>query len=239
MKFGQPGAELRTTVLEMENILVLRTSWALLHKIAQGKESFMKLSISEFRRTLCLAGVVAAGVLLFTSCVVTSVYPFYTDKDLIFEQSLLGDWVDAATTNEPADYVRVERLGEKAYSVTAYTSSETNSTEAHLFRLKQQLFLDVFPTNRSLDYVPVHQVSKVTAVAPEVQSATLNYDWLSKLLEKKPEAIRHLVLPDKPGDAQGGRLVLTAGTAQLQRFILKHLDNTNAWNEPSKWKHRN
>ena len=189
--------------------------------------------------TVIPMGVSLLAIMLLTSCVVTSLYPFYTSKDLVFDQSLLGEWVDAATTNQPADFFRVERQGEKGYVMTAFTASETNTSEANLFRLKQHLFLDVFPTNRSLDYVPVHQLTKLTRLEPEIEGVNLNYDWLAKLLEKRPGAIRHLVLPDKPGDDQGGRVVLTAGTAELQRFILKHVNNTNAWNEPSKWKRRN
>jgi hypothetical protein len=184
-----------------------------------------------------LAGIGAVSCLL-VGCVVTSVYPFYAAKDVVFDQALLGDWVDAQQTDESKEFARVERLGEKGYLVTVFTPSETNSSEAHLFRLKHQLFLDVFPTNRSLDFVPVHQLSKVTSIDPRYEGTNLNYDWLDKLLEQKPDAIRHLVLREKPGDNQNGRIVLTADTQELQRFILKHLDNTNAWKEPSTWKHR-
>jgi len=203
----------------------------------------MTSQLQQTRRVRFLPAIMAIGSIvvvasLLTSCVVTSVYPFYTAKNIVFDQALLGDWIDAVKTNAPNQFVRVERLGEKGYLVTAFTESETNSTEAYLFRLKEQLFLDVFPTNRPLDYLPVHQVSRVISLAPKFESTDLNYDWLAKLLEQKPEAIRHLVLPDKPGDTQGGRVVLTAETPELQRFVLKHLDNTNAWKEPSLWKHR-
>jgi hypothetical protein len=176
-----------------------------------------------------------AALLFFTGCVVTSLYPYYTGKDLVFDPALLGKWVEAGTTNQPPEYVQLERLGEKGYWVTLFGTDETNSMEAHLFRLKQQLFLDTFPTNRSLDYVPVHQVSKVMRIEPGLETADLNYDWLAKLLEKHPGAIRHLVLPEKPGE-EGGRIVLTADTKELQRFILKYVNDTNAWKQPSHWK---
>jgi hypothetical protein len=192
----------------------------------------------ESVRFLSAMSAIGVILLLVTGCVVTSVYPFYTGKDVVFDQTLLGDWVDAVKTNEPNEFIRVERLGEKGYLVTAFTGSETNSSEAYLFRLKRQLFLDVFPTNRSLEYLPVHQVSKVTSLTPKLESMDLNYDWMAKLAEQKPDAIRHLVLPDKPGDTQGGRIVLTADTQELQRFLLKYVDNTNAWKEPSALKHR-
>jgi hypothetical protein len=57
----------------------------------------------------------------------------------------------------------------------------------------------------------------------------LDYDWLEKLLEKNPKAIRHHIIEDH-GD---GRLVLTADTAELQRFVVKHLKTEGAWGEPA------
>ena len=50
-----------------------------------------------------------------------------------------------------------------------------------------------------------------------------------ELLAKEPKAIRHCILPDeKPED---GRIVLTADTAELQRFVIKHLKTEKAWGE--------
>lgn len=179
--------------------------------------------------------VLAFAVLLLAGCVVTSIYPFYTEKDLFFNPALLGKWCDASATNQPPEYAQVEAAGEKGYRLTVFTKEQTNGSELHLFRLGQQLFMDEFPTNRSLDFVPTHQLSKVMRVEPTLQAASMNYDWLAGLLEKHPRAIRHLVLPDQPGD-KNGRIVLTADTRELQRFVLKYLNDTNAWNKPSEWK---
>ena len=212
-----------------------------------GEDGFGEVCMAEHKlkgknmKTNRIIGTVALTglALALTGCVVTSIYPYYTDKDLVIDPALLGDWVEAGATNAPAEYARVERVGEKGYSVTTFTTSETNSSDLHLFRLKQQLFLDECPTNRSLGYVPVHEVSKVTRTGPTMETASLNYDWLAKLLEKNPREIRHMVLREKPTDEKGGRIVLTADTKELQRFILKYVNNTNAWKEPSELKRLN
>jgi len=195
------------------------------------------LKQSSTRLTTTVAALVAA-TLFFTGCVVTSIYPYYTEKDLVFDPALLGNWADASQTNEAVAYVRIERAGEKGYRATVFETDSTNSSDLCVFRLKQQLFLDTCPTNRSLDFVPVHQVSKVTQIQPALETANLNYDWLAKLLEKNPRAIRHMILRENPGD-EHGRIVLTADTQELQRFILKYLNNTNAWEEPSQFKRLN
>lgn len=196
----------------------------------------MKPSVA---RTCTAMAALFAVMLFLAGCVVTSIYPYYTSKDLVFDPALLGNWVEAGQTNETPEYVRFEPMGTNGYWATALGGGETNSFEVHLFRLKQQLFLDTCPTNRSLDFVPVHQVSKVTQIGPEIETANLNYDWLAKLVEHHPNAIRHMVLREKAGDEQGGRIILTADTKELQRFILKYVNNTNAWKEPTQLKHRN
>ncbi len=195
--------------------------------------------INQPTRIITTMAALFAVMCFLVSCVVTSIYPYYTDKDLVSDPALVGEWVEAGATNQPPEYVQIESLGEKSYWATIFGEHETNSMEVHLFRLKEQLFLDSFPTNRSLDFVPVHQVSKVTQIGPVLETANLNYDWLAKLVEHHPKAIRHMVLREKAGDEQGGRIILTADTKELQRFILKYVNNTNAWKEPTQWKHRN
>ncbi len=177
-----------------------------------------------------------ALMLFLAGCIVTSIYPYYTDKDLVFDPAVLGKWVEGGKTNKTSEYVKFEPMGTNGYWATAFGTSETNGFEVHLFRLKAQLFVDSFPTNRSLDFVPVHQVSKVTHMGPRLETANLNYDWLDTLLKKHPKAIRHMVLREKPGDESGGRIILTADTRELQRFILKYVNNTNAWKEPTQFK---
>lgn len=186
------------------------------------------------------AALAAAIALVATGCIVTSVYPFYTEKDLVFEPSLLGDWTadNEADEQKPTELTRVERHGEKGYRVIAFTDNQTNSIICHLFRLKGQLFLDTCPTNHALDLIPVHQVSKVTQLQPVLESANLRYEWLQELLEKQPKAIRHTVVRDRKDEKDETRIVLTADTAELQKFILKHLNNTNAWQAPGRVKRR-
>ena len=59
----------------------------------------------------------------------------------------------------------------------------------------------------------------------------LDYDWLKKLVEKNPKAIRHIVAPPKLGEDGDGLLVLTADTAELQEFILKHEKTAGAFGD--------
>ena len=50
--------------------------------------------------------------------------------------------------------------------------------------------------------------------------------------------LRHTIVPKKGGDGEGGDLVLTADTAELQKFTVKHLKTADAWSDPVKLKKR-
>jgi hypothetical protein len=56
--------------------------------------------------------------------------------------------------------------------------------------------------------------------------AGLDYDWLQKLLEKYPHAVRHekIDFGSDNGTDFHFQLVLTAETKELQKFILKNVD---------------
>ena len=180
--------------------------------------------------------LVLAG--LVTGCVVTSVYPFYTKKELVFDPALVGKWAETHATNSSSEYISIEPLSrsDKAYWLTLHTPKRTSSSELHLFRLENHLFLDTYSTNRALDYIPVHQVSKVIQLNTTLKTASLNDHWLASQLRKHPHWLRHIWLHDHPGrqnKAGDGRLVLTADTSELQQFLRRHVNDTNAWNQPS------
>ena len=191
-----------------------------------------KLKKPDARTFAGVFSLLVAGLIL-TGCVVTSVYPFYTKHDLTFEPALLGDWVESGKTADDG-LLRVEKLGEQSYLITPHGKDSTNSAVAHLFRLKRQLFLDTCATNHSLDHIPVHQVEKIIQLQPELVTASLKYKWLEEQLKKNPRAIRHITIRDGDPDDDHERIVLTADTAELQKFILNHLHNTNAWAEPQR-----
>src|ERR1043166_2452516 len=56
----------------------------------------------------------------------------------------------------------------------------------------------------------------------------LSLDWLGKLLEKDPQAIRH----ERIGTANDQTILLTAPTGELQKFVLKYLEDKDAFLQP-------
>lgn len=174
-----------------------------------------------------IAPLVAALVL--TGCVVESIYPWYTARDVTFDPALVGRWVEADAAADSLDGWTFEKAGANGYWLTTVDGRNTNRYEMHLFRLGQRRFLDVCSTNRVAGQVPTHYLLTVSSVDPALQMATLKYDWLTKLLEKNPGALRHLIVPDGSGETNDAQLVLTASTKELQTFLLQHAGDTNAF----------
>ena len=187
--------------------------------------------------TVALTGLALA----LTGCVVTSVYPFYFERDVIFEPALVGEWKEAA---QPAEHWRFERGSGDAYRITRESGGKTTVFEGHAFKLRGSTFLDLTATARSENIepepVPSHFLARVVQLTPTVKLSAIGNDWLKGLLAKEPNAVRHIVIQTgmKPDDC---RIVLTAGTAELQEFLLKHLKTEGplVYQPGEGWQHRN
>jgi hypothetical protein len=171
--------------------------------------------------------LLAASAALLGGCIVTSVLPFYTEKDLVFEPALVGDWVENGK-GAGHDVWKFEKSGERAYRLTVIEERQASVLEAHAFKLQGQLLLDVASMDRDVRVIPPHTLLRVSSATPLLKMSQMDNDWLIKLLSKDPAAIPHHLVRngDKPEDL---RVVLTASTPELQKFVLKHLDTPGAW----------
>jgi len=183
----------------------------------------------------------AAGLALFlvTGCIVTSVNPLYTETDLIFDPSLVGAWSE----DDAKDTWVFEKAGEKKYRLLhTDEKGRTGTFEAHLLKLGKYQFLDLhlldpgekeeWQINQlaavAMIMRPGHLFFKVPQIQPTLQLSALHEDWLQKLLEKDPKAIRHERIQFGTNDY---RNVLTAETKDLQKFVLKYADSEEAFGD--------
>jgi len=175
----------------------------------------------------------------FLGCV-PSLNPFYTEKDVVFDQKLVGAWTEDDGSNDTWTFTRE---GDRQYKLVITEGDQASSFTAHLFRIGEQRFLDLFPDKSALEewkqsafyksaLIRGHFAIKVSSIEPELQMSMLDVEWLGKLLEQEPKAVQHHKTPD-------GELVLSASTMELQQFLLKHVKTPNAWGEkPSVWKRK-
>ena len=180
---------------------------------------------------VCLAVMVAG-------CVVPSIYPFYTEKEVVFDPALLGTWEKTSVDADAREIWTFEKAGEKEYKFTFIDGDRKNVFSAHLFQLKEHLFLDCLHTEQAGDGVPPHYLLRVGQIEPTLKVAMLDATWLRKLLDRNPGAIRHVLTRDESGNANSTHIVLTADTAELQKFILKHIDGKDTFGDLNELKRR-
>jgi hypothetical protein len=189
--------------------------------------------------TSLFAGIVIVASLI-AGCVVTSVYPYYQAKDVSFDDTLLGKWIPADATNASTaeEFWTFEKINDRTYKLTT-VENKTNLYDVVRFKLGGARFLDCLTRERSEIQTPSHILLRTEIVASQLKMELLDYKWLGNLIEKNPRAIRHIIVPDEAQaeKGSGGGLVLTADTAELQKFILKHLKTKDAWVEPLVMKH--
>ncbi len=176
-----------------------------------------------------LLGCFAGAAIVLAGCGLPSVYPFYTEKDVVFDPGLLGTWVDAGTnehTGGPS--TTFTKKGDNEYTIQ--DPPGTNAYTAHLFRLKNQLFLDCVPQIDN-QLIPAHILLKVERIGPTFRSSFLSEDWVKDTLKQNPKALRHLV------DENSG-IILTADTEELQKFLIDNMGAKEAFEDEKEMKRR-
>jgi len=177
-----------------------------------------------------------SGLLILSGCIPISIHPFYGEKDLTFDSSLLGTWSEEDGKSE---YL-FEQSSPTAYTMTYREAGQESKFEAHLFKLDDKSFLDIYPLDPGVKIpdafrdhlVMAHSFYRVNQIEPALIMSTFDVDWLKEELTKNPNALSHLVLDDKQSDSltiKSDRIVLTASTPVLQAFIMKNLETKGAF----------
>jgi hypothetical protein len=219
-----------------------------------------------------------------TGCVpVDSLNPLYTDKDVVFDESLLGEWV-GMDANETGG-MKFIKEGNDAYVVVmtdtdASGEKKTTFYEARLLNLSGQKFLDVLQRESSVSQAsyPLHVggskgeqkieppllrlgesvymefavEGKGPAVVAHLRNAhrffkiktdgkKMHFDWIDddKLKEAILKGTVHVgnalintASSNRGRSAKDNRdIVLTASTADLQKFIAEQMNNDKVFTE--------
>jgi hypothetical protein len=160
------------------------------------------------------------GLLLLAGCL-PSLNAVYTEDNLIMDPTVVGVWT------QPGSNATWELSQRDARSYTlVYTNDNGHPARfvAHLANVEGTQFLDLYPETMETDangfyqlhVVPIHTIYLVRQTEPELQLASIDYDWFAKHLENHPDAIQHATF--------NGRKLITAPTAEVQSFVVKHKD---------------
>jgi len=171
---------------------------------------------------------------LLGGCVpVMSLHPLYTEKDVVFEERLLGIWVDDPNSPETTwEFNRIEEPNNAYNLVFSDEEGKKGSFVAHLVKLQNRLFLDVYPSEppweiedpnklelpyNSFFLIPAHTFIRIDFIGRKLKMWLTNDEEMKKLLKEEPNAVKHTFIEDK--------LILTAPTNELQNFVLKYADD--------------
>ena len=184
---------------------------------------------------------------LMGGCIpVLSLQPLYTQDTLVFNEQLIGTWVDDPNDPEVSweftrmPYAEAEQLPdlleqayEKVYRLRIRDEElREGRFVAALVSLDGKLFLDVladkFPCAEedieqmklfynAFLFVPGHSFIKVSIAGDRLQLHLTNDDDFQRLLDDKPKAIASAAVED--------RIILTASTKKLQAFVAKYADD--------------
>jgi len=174
--------------------------------------------------------IICLGLLLMLAGCIPSVHPLYTDDDLIYDPSLIGQWAD----KDGKEAWTFKKSADKEYKLV-YVDEKGKKGEfvVHLLKVGNRKFLDLYPADPDLNQndfykchlLPVHTFIRVQQIEPTLQMAMLKPDWIKKILRKNPGAIHHETVDDS--------ILLTAQPKEMQAFLIKHDNTPDAWNECS------
>jgi hypothetical protein len=179
-----------------------------------------------------------AVLALVAGCYTLSVHPLYTEADIVFDTRLIGVWGAPDESNETWTFEKsggdayrlvlrnegIEELeGEKYQLVTEIDPVKDGIFEIHLVKLGEYLFFDVYPEEPEIgnEYfkahvIPAHSFARVKIAEDSFSLAFFDTQWLENGIKEGRIFIDHTKRDDM--------VVLTANTADLQKFILKNID---------------
>lgn len=182
------------------------------------------------------AALLACVLALLASCVTYSVHPLYDERTSVFEPRLVGTWIDASEPNRPTKII-FTKDDENAYRAT-YVDPDRGADavflyDAHLVKLGGRFFLDAVQTgvrvgNQDFDTEGIvsHLIARVSLDGDKLRLDLLDDDWLQKGFAAKTIALPHETTGS--GGLDNG-VVLTASTADLQKFVLAHAADDQAF----------
>jgi hypothetical protein len=168
-------------------------------------------------------------LLLFSGCMVTSLNPIYTDKDLVYWPELEGTWQGDILRG--GETYRFEREGiADQYIITFGEDGESIKLDGHLAQIKGRIYLDLVSSEGGSDRcpqldltVPFHLFYMVELKGDTLRIRSMDTSWVKERREKG-----RLWIANR---ADGDSTLLTADTARVQRFLRRWGNCEDAWDD--------
>ncbi|MFT5522126.1 MAG: hypothetical protein ACI9HK_000063 [Pirellulaceae bacterium] len=172
----------------------------------------------EFEMKTKLGLCLFASVVLIAGCV-PSLNPVYTSEQLVVDENLVGEFVDAKSKIQ---WGFTKGDGKSYRLVYTDKSGKQGKFIAHLADLGGVRVLDLFPEQEEsaasrfyqVHIVPIHTFFLVVETKPNLILATLDFNWLDGYVKHHPDEIDIATFET--------RKMITSPTKDVQEFIVKH-----------------
>ncbi len=170
-----------------------------------------------------------------------SLSPLFEQKDVVFEDALVGAWVGVEGEKEGEKgetyTFKFKKLRNNAYELTfPLDEGKECKSEVYLVHLGKFLFLDASPADltkeeEALNKGPMpfplagpHIFGRIWIEKDLVRIALLDDKWVTNMVKEKKLTVGYASIDDEDKDT-----VLTASTEELQKFALQYAEDPEAF----------
>lgn len=181
---------------------------------------------------------VFTGMFLLSSCLVSSLHPFYKAKDKIYEPAMTGSWIDSDSCiwviekNRVSEEFMGPEFPDSTYRLTYYEEDDMiGRFIGTLFELKGIRYMDFYPDPdedhcnsglTGMHHFPTHTLARIQLDRNSIMLYWYGDEWLDELFKQNRIRIKHETVDMNPDYT---RHLLTAPTSDLQKFIIKYASN--------------
>lgn len=163
--------------------------------------------------------IIAFSIVVILAGCVPSIFPLYTEKDLVSDPSLVGTWLD----KDEEETWTFAQGDDQSYDMSISGEDSTVMLRAHILELDGHRFIDLYPNPPAWDdspyrdlMLPLHWFGSISIVGDTLTISLIDPDDLVTMAKsgvKIPSSV----------DVDNLR-VLTASTDEMQQFIIDNLD---------------
>jgi len=174
------------------------------------------------KKVLCIISLLSC-LILPASCL-TTLQPLITDKNVITEDRILGNW------EYDKGAIQIKRLTEETYSISFERNGIEYDMKGALTRIQEDLFIEIAPSlitdpqrpegsgyEYNFSYLPTFTIAKL--VIKNNQSLDLQFlngDYIKEQINDGNMRIKH------EKDGLFGSFVVTASSSELGQFFEKY-----------------